>query len=79
MLQKCAFQSKQIKHQELIQQLANLSPSNSSTLKQLIDQSYFANRQIYITNCLFDGEVCCYCLYYPQLSPNARTIFLLHI
>lgn len=55
MLQKCAFQSKQIKHQDLLNQLAMLSPSKALTLKQIIDQSYFAYRQIYITNCLFDG------------------------
>lgn len=79
LLQKCAFQSKTIKHKDLLQQINKMSPQRAHQIILLIQHKFFTYKHLLFTTCIFDNDLCGYCVYYPHISSKTRTVFIIHL
>jgi hypothetical protein len=68
-----------MKSKDLLQQIKDICPQKYTVIKALIEDSFFMYKHLLLTNCLFDNEVCGFSIYYPHITPNTRTVFILFI
>jgi hypothetical protein len=62
--------------------LSQLREFNKETWRHLegyLTTSYFKNRHIMMTTCIFKDQMAGYCLHYPYVTKHGRFVFILNL